>query len=129
MIIQWVLCVGLGAALSYAYLQRRKSRAISLGIMLVSAAGVLAVLVPEASNAVARGLGIGRGADLVIYCWIVISLLVSVNLQFKILQLQHSLTLLTREMALRSPTSPGRPGAGTSSVWHTPRPDAGHGKC
>lgn len=107
MIIQWALCAGLGAALLYAYLQRRKSRAISLGIMLVSAFGILAVLSPEASNAMARAVGVGRGADLVMYCWIVISLLVSVNLQFKILKLQHNLTLLTREVALRSPLAPG----------------------
>lgn len=109
MILQLVLSAGLAFALFYAYLQRRKSRAISLGIMLVSAAGILAVLAPGASNAVAQAVGIGRGADLVVYCWIVITLLVSVNLQFKILQAQHNLTVLTRELALRSPVSMGRP--------------------
>lgn len=107
MIIQLVLCAGLGFALLYAYLQRRKSRAVSLGIMLVSAAGILAVLAPGASNAVAQAVGVGRGADLVVYCWIVITLLVSVNLQFKILQMQNNLTVLTREIALRSPLAAG----------------------
>jgi hypothetical protein len=106
-IIQLVLSAGLAFALLYAYLQRRKSRAVSLGIMLVSAAGILAVLAPGASTAVAQAVGVGRGADLVVYCWIVITLLVSVNLQFKILRLQNNLTVLTREVALRSPLAAG----------------------
>jgi hypothetical protein len=51
-------------------------------------------------------MGVGRGADLVFYCWIVISLIVSVNLQFKILNLQEMTTELTRELALRAPREP-----------------------
>ena len=120
MIIQAVLCAGLAFALFYAYLQRRKSRAISIGIMLVAAAGMVAVLAPEVSNAVAQVVGVGRGADLVVYCWIVITLLVSVNLQFKILQLQQSLTVLTRELAVRAPAAVGRPPEGPAAAGAAP---------
>lgn len=109
MIIQFILCAGLGVALFYAYLQRRKSSLISLAILVVSAVGMVAVLSPSASNAVANAVGVGRGADLVMYCWIVITLLVSMNLQFKIFHLQHGLTLLTREIALHSPVVPDPP--------------------
>ncbi len=131
MIIQLVLCAGLAFALFYAYLQRRKSRAVSLGIMLVSAAGILAVLAPNASNAVAHAVGVGRGADLVVYCWIVITLLVSVNLQFKILRMQHNLTVLTREIALHRPVATGRLpegiAAGRAGSPAEARPGAGPG--
>ena len=106
MIIQFILCAGLGFALFYAYLQRRKSSLVSLAIVVVSAAGIVAVLLPSFSNAVAHAVGVGRGADLVFYCWIVITLLVSVNLQFKILQVQQNVTTLTRELALRAPVPP-----------------------
>lgn len=71
--------------------------------MGVAAAGIVAVLAPGASTEVANALGVGRGADLVMYCWIVITLLVVVNLQFKILQIQRSLTVMTRELAIRAP--------------------------
>jgi hypothetical protein len=106
MIIQFILCTGLLFTLFYAYLQRLKSRIVSLLIMLVSVGGVVVVLFPNASNTFASLVGIGRGADLIIYCWIVISLLVCVNLQFKILQIHQNLTALTRELALRAPVLP-----------------------
>ncbi len=106
MIIQYLLCSGLIFALFYAFLQRHKSRLISLSIVLVSAGGIVAVLAPSASDVIASAVGVGRGADLVVYCWIVITLLVSVNLQFKILQVHESVTTLTRELALRSPMVP-----------------------
>ena len=114
MIIQFILCAGLGFALFYAYLQRRKSSKISLAIVVVSAAGIIAVLSPSLSNDVAHAVGVGRGADLVVYCWIVITLLVSVNLQFKILLVQQNVTTLTRELALRAPVQPDAPSSGAA---------------
>jgi hypothetical protein len=103
MIIQWILILGLLLCLFYAYLQRGKSRLVSLGISATSIAGIYFVLFPESTTDLARILGVGRGADLVLYCWIVISLVVSVNLQFKILNVQGMVTELTRELALRAP--------------------------
>jgi small membrane protein len=103
MIIQLILSFGLLSALCYAFLQRRKSRLISYSLMLVSLAGILAVLMPDATSTIASLVGVGRGADLILYCWIVITLLVSINLQFKILQVHELLTVLTRELALRAP--------------------------
>jgi hypothetical protein len=38
-----------------------------------------------------------------LYCWLVISLIVSLNLQLKILRLQGLLTELAREVALQAP--------------------------
>lgn len=119
MIIQFILCAGLGFALFYALLQRRKSSLVSLAIVVVSSAGIVAVLLPSFSNDVAHAVGIGRGADLVLYCWIVITLLVSVNLQFKILQLQQNVTTLTRELALRAPVPPDVPLSGAAMDGQT----------
>jgi hypothetical protein len=107
MIIQGILICGLFLCLVYAYLQRRNSRWISIAISATSIAGVYFVLVPERTTEIARLLGVGRGADLILYCWIVISLIVSVSLQFKILNLQEAITELTRELALRAPLGAG----------------------
>lgn len=108
MIIQWILIVGLLIALSYAFLQRKKSRLVSGLINLISFAGIYFVLYPEQTTEFAHILGVGRGADLVTYCWILISLVISLNLQFKILQLHGVVTEITRELALRSPQLPDR---------------------
>jgi small membrane protein len=103
MIIQYVLTAGLLLCLLYALVQRRKSRLVSFLISAVAAAGIYFVQFPDTTNTIAHWMGVGRGADLVLYCWLVISLVVSLNLQFKILKLQGSLTDLAREIALQAP--------------------------
>lgn len=106
MIIQWILICGLVLALCYAFLQRKKSRLISSMIATIGVAGIYFVLYPDHTTELAHILGVGRGADLVTYCWILLSLVISLNLQFKILQLHGVVTELTREMALRNPRLP-----------------------
>jgi hypothetical protein len=103
MIIQALLILGLLLCLLYAFLQRQKSHFISTVITIVSLIGIYLVLDPDRSNQLAHLVGVGRGADLIVYCWLVISLMVSVNLQFKILTLQGDITELARELALRAP--------------------------
>jgi hypothetical protein len=102
MIIQVILTLGLLWCLLYAYLQFQKSRLLSASLALVALAGIYFVLVPERTDQMAHLVGIGRGADLILYCWLVISLIVSVNLQFKILKLQNLITQLARHMALQA---------------------------
>lgn len=106
MIIQTILITGLLLCLTYAFLQRQKSRLVSLAISIVAVAGIYFVLFPQSTNELARIAGVGRGADLILYCWLVISLIVSVNLQFKILKLQGWLTELAREITLQNPRKP-----------------------
>lgn len=109
MIIQFVLITGLALSLAYAFLQRHKSRYVSLAITGVSIAGMVFVLFPTLTDRIAHAVGVGRGADLVTYCWLVISLVVSVNLQFKIMALQGMITELARELALLGPRLPADP--------------------
>ena len=105
MIIQAILTFGLSICLIYAFLQRNKSRYVSFAISMVSIAGIAFVLAPQLTDRIAQKVGVGRGADLVLYCWLVISLVVSINLQFKILGLQRLITELAREMTVRAPRS------------------------
>lgn len=106
MIIQTFLVVGLLLCLFYAFLHRGRSRLIGFLMTSVSLAGIYFVVWPEHTTEIARHLGVGRGADLVLYCWLVISLIVSLNLRFKILALESAVTRLARELALRAPTEP-----------------------
>ena len=100
MIIQYLLVAGLSATLLYAFMQRRKSRLVAVSIGIVSLAGMYLVLHPLAANEIARHLGVGRGADLLLYTWILVTLAICLNLQFKILQLQSELTILARRIAI-----------------------------
>lgn len=106
MIIQWILVTGLLFFLFYALLRRTKSRFVNAAIATTSIAGIYFVLFPEQTNDIARWMGVGRGADLILYCWLVISLIVSVILQFKIMSLEEMMTELARELAMCTPREP-----------------------
>jgi small membrane protein len=106
MIIQIILAVALLLSISYAFTQRNKSRFIANIIFVTAIGGLFLVLFPGYSSVLAGYVGVGRGADLVFYCWIAISFLVSVNLQFRILGLQQDIVKLTRALAIHTARVP-----------------------
>jgi hypothetical protein len=103
-IIQVVLMAGLAAALVFAVLQRRASSFVASISALASVAGMYFVLLPDQANRLAHYVGVGRGADLILYVWLVISLVVSVHLHIRLLRQQRAITALARELAIRSAT-------------------------
>ena len=106
MIIQTILTLGLLLCIVYAFLQRSKSRLVSNAILLVASVGIYFVVFPDQSNVIARFVGVGRGADLILYCWVVISLIISISLQIKLLSIYQIVTVLTREIAILNAKSP-----------------------
>jgi small membrane protein len=50
--------------------------------------------------------GIGRGVDLIIYTWVVISLLVVLNLHLKLRAQMELITALAREIAIANARTP-----------------------
>jgi len=87
-------------------------------------AGV-AVLWPDSTSVVARALGIGRGADLVFYCAIVVLLFGVWMVYVRLRRLRHEITLLVRHIALleaeresaaREQGQPASPSGGDASA-------------
>lgn len=102
MIAQTILSVLLGGVLVYAWAQYKRSPLVASASMIAGAAGLYLVWAPEQSTAVAEFIGIGRGADLILYLWVCISLNMLLNLHLK-LRVQHeTLTKLARAMALKN---------------------------
>lgn len=85
---------------AYGWRQRRLSPWIGYMIPVVCAVGVALVIQPEWSSAAARYLGVGRGADLILYVWTVVSILLIANIHFRMRSYQAMLTVLTRELAI-----------------------------
>ena len=103
MTIQLLLTVGVLAVLFYALAHRRQTPVVAVVISAGSLVGCFFVWYPETANDVARWVGVGRGADLVFYCWGVISAGIIVNLHVKARLAQTQFTALIRELALASP--------------------------
>lgn len=103
MIIKVLLVVALAAAALVALRGRRTAlnllirRALTLGVI---AAGVFAVLMPDTVTEVANLLGVGRGADLVLYLLCVTFLFVSIGLYLRLSEMHDRYVELARKMAL-----------------------------
>lgn len=69
--------------------------------------GSAAVLVwPNSTVRVARALGIGRGADLLLYCSVLVMLVGFFYVYIRFRRMDRQLTLLVRELAMRNPSLP-----------------------
>ena len=67
----------------------------------VSGTAAAAIVWPKVTGIFARFLGIGRGADLVLYCSVVVMLIGFLMIYVRLRRVRRELTLLVRHLALR----------------------------
>ena len=106
MIIQVVLSFGLLLLAVYAFSQRARSRLVAWGMLAVCGVGEGLVLAPDISNRLAHIVGIGRGADLVVYCFILASLGLILNLHLRLHAVHEDVTELARHIAVLTAERP-----------------------
>jgi hypothetical protein len=100
MIAQAILSLLLCTVLIYAWAEYRRSPVVALMSLVASVVGLYFVWIPSHTTRVAEFIGIGRGADLVMYLWICISLIVLLNLHLKLRSQHEVITALARAIAL-----------------------------
>jgi hypothetical protein len=103
MIIQYAL-IALMLSVLVHFLANRNSTGVRawkrVALLILVALGVLAVLNPEASNRLAHLVGVGRGADMLLYLTVVAFVFVSLNVYLKFRDLESRLTEVGRAVAL-----------------------------
>lgn len=100
MIAQLLFTIALIGALVYIHGQSRLLGGIRIGLYSIILAGIYFVWSPDHSTQLAQMLGIGRGADLIYYIWIILSLAVFVNIHLKVRENLSLVTRLAREIAI-----------------------------
>ena len=100
MIAQFLLTAMLFAILLYASMTYRQAPIIGLLAVLAAFLALYFVWVPEHASRLAALVGIGRGVDLVLYTWVVISLIMLLNLHLKLRSQMELITLLARKIAI-----------------------------
>ena len=105
-LIQLLLILGAIAAL-FIYLTKFRSvlldRVIALGLFLLA---MIAILVPEITNQIAHYVGVWRGADLVMYLFIVATVFALLMLYTKLSRLADNHTKLVRAIAIEHAERP-----------------------
>ena len=100
MIAQGALSVLLAGVMVYAWTEYRKSPVVAFLSACTAAGGLYFVWFPTQSTRLAEFAGVGRGADLIIYTWAALSLLVMLNLHLKLRLQLELITVLARRLAL-----------------------------
>jgi hypothetical protein len=100
LIARILLTALLAGVVLYAWTQLRKSPAVGVLAMLAAFAGGYFVWVPAHATRLAEWAGVGRGVDLILYTWVVISLLILLNLHLKVRAQMQLITTLTRQMGI-----------------------------
>lgn len=100
MIFQLLLSSSLFFIVLYAFKQKSKAPSISVVTGTFALSGLYFVWAPDQANVLANVIGIGRGADLIFYCWVIISLLLLFNLHLKVRSNHELITILARKIAI-----------------------------
>jgi small membrane protein len=105
-IIQFLLIIALVAVAGYALTQRKRSPLIFWIVMMAALCGAILVIAPELSTRIAHLLGVGRGADLVFYVFILVIFVATFNIHLRIRSNHELITELARSIALQSARAP-----------------------
>lgn len=100
MIIRILLLLVLAAIGWFIFLKRNRLPFHIVTMFGMLAAGAVAVVVPQETDRIAHFVGVGRGADLIIYLVIVAVLFVLLHYFSKFVELEQKVTQLTRELAI-----------------------------
>lgn len=104
MVIQILLVVFLIFAVSRVLMQLKSGNLTASSFIFWSALfliAIIGVVNPELTTKIANMLGIGRGADVIIYISIVLLFYLVFRLSITIEDLRHEITKLVREIALK----------------------------
>ena len=86
----------------FALLQRGQVRIVPWVLTAISVFSIYFVIFPEQANLVANYLGVGRGADLLLYLWFAISSLMLFFVFIKLRANHRDITALARAVATQS---------------------------
>jgi hypothetical protein len=103
MIAKLLLTLGLLVGWLYAFNQAGVSRVLRLILYVTVTMGIYFVWFPEHTTELANLIGIGRGTDLVLYLWIILSFIIILNLHLKMKQMLFYLTEVVRFVAISHP--------------------------
>ena len=101
MILKIILTPVLFALIVYAIFQHQRARLVTNSVCLLAIVGTVFLWNPELSNQAATYVGIGRGADLLLYCFVIVTLIVILNLYLRQRIIFQQVTQLARVIAIQ----------------------------
>jgi hypothetical protein len=104
--VQLLLIVGTAFVLLVYLAYFRSKLTDRLVALLLLSVSWLSILLPEYTTTIANALGVGRGADLILYCFGVFTAFALVLLYTRVTAQSQQLTELVRYLAIRDASAP-----------------------
>ena len=101
-----ILIIGLGLILAYIGSRKRLSKLQFLFVFFFFGIGATGVLFPGLTMQAAALVGVGRGADLLLYFAVLCGVLIAANFYFRFKETENTLSEVVRRLAIQSPTRP-----------------------
>ena len=114
--IQLILVLFLLAIAAVYFLRLRKKTYDRLIVIFFILAGAVLVIMPDWTTAIAQLVGVGRGADLVLYLGLLGLSFVCLLLYSKLRELEAALTDLVRSIAIAGARPPGEAGPAVNTT-------------
>lgn len=108
MAIQFILTAFFFVLLVFGIGAIGRSRFIAYSLFGLALIALYFIWNPEQTNNFAHALGVGRGADLLLYLWFLVSSFMLLLMNLKCNRLQQELTETVRHIALMNSRSPDR---------------------
>jgi len=108
MMIQVILTLCFLFIILYGWAHIRPMRLVSATMILLSGAAIYFVWDPAVTTSIAHTMGIGRGADLMMYFFFVFVIFQLIMLHVKLRAQMVLLTQLARHIAMDAAKTPGR---------------------
>jgi len=103
MIIKTVLVIAILLLIVW-FLSNRTTHQVKawqkIGVILLTIVGIVVVISPDTSNRIAHKVGVGRGADLLLYLLTLAFIFMILNLYLKNKEEQRRIVTLARKVAL-----------------------------
>ena len=108
-VIQIILIIGLGVPAAILLVPTKGARSLAirrLTLLLVLIGGIVAIMFPSLADTMARAVGVGRGADLLLYGLIIVFIGYALSTSGHLRRLDRQISELTRELALAEAEPP-----------------------
>jgi len=104
-----ILIIGLALILSYIGSRKSVSRVQFLFVLFFFSIGAISVIFRDFSMRAAAMVGVGRGADLLLYFSVLCGVLIAANFYFRFKDNERIVCELVRRLAIQSPLRPEPP--------------------
>ncbi|MGC5076991.1 DUF2304 domain-containing protein [Agrococcus sp. DT81.2] len=108
-VIQIILIIGLAVPAVILLLPSKGARSLAirrLTLLLVLVVGIIAIMFPSLADSVAALVGVGRGADLLLYGLIIVFIGYTLSTSAHLRRVDRQISALTRELAIAEAAPP-----------------------